>query len=67
MHEHMHTCTSVHGIGILELPVRLGYSTEQGALIVVRVGSRGWWWGAGRPLLIVVVVCACGVGCGHGP
>ena len=27
MHEHMHTCTSAHGISIPELPVCLSYST----------------------------------------
>ena len=27
MHERVRTCASAHGIGILELPVRLGYST----------------------------------------
>ena len=29
---------------------------EQGTLIIMCVGTCGWWWGAGRCLLIVVVV-----------
>ena len=35
---------------------------ERGVLVIMHVGTRGWWWGAGRRLSIVVVVGARGVG-----